>query len=186
MLGEFNTWQDFLQADILDLENLPRRQLKSGKSDVKRRLSPEIKNFCSRNFSGMTDSKLSLLYEDIKAFRGLEIPLKEFEEKYARVKRRVLKGNPAHLTITISLWGLKFRFPEDEFAKNLSFALQLIIQARQEIIDYEKASHRKLEEDNVKVAASLRKETFAAHSIVLFCFNLSNTFAKNSVERAIV
>ncbi|WP_420643807.1 hypothetical protein [Candidatus Leptofilum sp.] len=105
MLGQFNTWQEFLKADVLDLENLPRRQLKSGKTDVKRRLSPEIKGFCSRNFRGMTKSKLSLLYEDIKAFRGLEIPLKEFEKNYARVNRKVLKGNPAHLTVSISLWG---------------------------------------------------------------------------------
>ncbi len=114
MLGEINTWQEFLQADVLELENLPRRQLRSGKSDVKKRLTPEIKKFYSRNFSRMTNSKLSLLYEDIKAFRGLEIPLKEFEEKYASVKPSVLKGNPAHLTVTISLWGLQFKFPEDE------------------------------------------------------------------------
>lgn len=48
MLGEFNSWQEFLEADVLDLENLPRRQLKSGKTDVKRRLYSEIKSFCSK------------------------------------------------------------------------------------------------------------------------------------------
>ena len=176
MLGEFNTWQDFLQADVLELEDLPRRQLKSGKSDVKRRLSPEIKNFCSRNFSGMTDSKLSLLYEDIKAFRGLEIPLKEFEEKYARVKRRVLKGNPAHLTITISLWGLKFRFPEDVLAKNVSSALELIVQAQLGLKKHKKSTHRELEKEKSQVAQLMRQNNFAAHSVVLFCFNLMEAY----------
>ncbi len=176
MLGEFNTWQEFLQADVIELESLPRRQLKSGKSDVKKRLAPEIKNFCSKNFSGMTDSKLSLLYEDIKAFRGLEIPLKEFEEKYAHVKRNVLKGNPAHLTIVISLWGLQFRFPEDELTKNLLFALQLIVQAQKDIKDYKKARHQRLEKERDQVSSLLRQNIFAAHSAVLFCFNLIEAY----------
>ncbi|MFN8459315.1 MAG: hypothetical protein U0401_32465, partial [Anaerolineae bacterium] len=53
MLGEFDSWHTFLQADAIALENLPRRQLKSGRADVKARLSTEIKLFCSRNFQGM-------------------------------------------------------------------------------------------------------------------------------------
>ena len=62
MLGEFDNWLDFLHADILDLENLPRRNLKSGSADVKNRLSSEIKNFCAQNFRGMDEKKLSELY----------------------------------------------------------------------------------------------------------------------------
>jgi hypothetical protein len=71
MLGEFDNWHAFLQADAIDLENLPHRRLKAGRADVKTRLSTEIKNFCSRNFQGMSETKLSRLYEEIKAFRGL-------------------------------------------------------------------------------------------------------------------
>jgi len=28
LLGDLNDWQDYLQADVVNLENLPRRQLK--------------------------------------------------------------------------------------------------------------------------------------------------------------
>ena len=83
-----NTWQEFLEADVLDLESLPRRQLKSGKIDVSNRLSPEISRFCSKNFRGMTESKLSTLYEDIKAFRGLEIPLLDLNPSFTVTERQ--------------------------------------------------------------------------------------------------
>jgi|GEM_PF-1602636 len=80
MLGDFDTWQDFLQADMHILENIPRRNLKSGKFDVQQRLSPEIERFCNQNFQEMTESNFSKLYEDVKAFRGIEMPLSEFEK----------------------------------------------------------------------------------------------------------
>lgn len=34
MLGKIQNWEEFLQSDSVDYENLPRRQLKSGKSDI--------------------------------------------------------------------------------------------------------------------------------------------------------
>lgn len=176
MLGDFDTWQEFLHADVVELTSLPRRQLRSGKIDVERRLAPEIKNFCSRNFIGMTDSKLSLLYEDIKAFRGIEIPLRDFEEKYARVKRKVLKGNPAHLTVKISLWGLQFKFPEDTLSKSLSVALDLIVQAQKELGKYRKSFHRNLTKNREEIAMWIRQSDFAAQSAVLVCFNLLEAY----------
>ena len=58
MLGELKDWQQFIDADQMDLSSLPRRQLKSGAADVKERLSGEIRKFCNRNFHGITDSTL--------------------------------------------------------------------------------------------------------------------------------
>ena len=85
MLGQINNWKEFLEVDTIDLENLPRKRLKAGLADVKSRLSNEVKSFNHKNFIGMSEDKFSLLYEDIKAYRGLEISLKEFEQKYASV-----------------------------------------------------------------------------------------------------
>jgi hypothetical protein len=83
MLGETRHWVEFLEADQLDLSALPRRQLKPGKVDVKKRLSAELERFCGKNFKGMTQQGLSNMYEDIKAFRGMEMPLSEFERRFA-------------------------------------------------------------------------------------------------------
>lgn len=176
MLGEFNTWQEFLEADTLDIEDLPRRQLKSGLYDVRERLSPTIKYFCTKNFQGMDEKKLSLLYEDIKAFRGLEIPLEEFEKKYAPVRRKVLKGSPIHLTVVISLWGLQFRFPEAELANDLASAIKIAYETQDQMRKYKRKSHRKLEEDRSLIALLVRQNNFAARSIILCSFNLMEAY----------
>lgn len=176
MLGELKSWQEFLRADIDDLENLPRRRLKSGVSDIKRRLSPEIRRFCSRNFRGMTERKLSMLYEDIKAFRGLEMPLPEFEEKFASVRPEVLKGNPKHLTITFSLWGLQFKFPEDELSKDLLQSLELLFEASSELQIHRKRTHSQIESDRQILRVLVRKREFSARSTVINCFNLMEAY----------
>lgn len=124
----------------------------------------------------MTESKLSLLYEDIKAFRGLEIPLKEFEKKFARVNPKVLKGNPAHLTLSFSLWGLQFKFPEDELSKDIVTSLQLIVQAQENLKKYRKAKHVDVEKNREKIAHSIRQNTFASHSTILFSFSLIESY----------
>lgn len=82
MLGELHTWDQFHVADIVDLISLPRRNLKAARVDCKKRLSPEIEDFCSKNFHEMDERKLSLLYEEIKAYQGLELPLSEFEKSF--------------------------------------------------------------------------------------------------------
>lgn len=176
MLGKLSSWHEFLEADAIDLENLPRRYLKSAVFDVKGRLSREIRMFCSKNFLNMDEQKLSLLYEDIKAYRGLELPLKEFEAKFATVRRDILKGNPAHLTIVISLWGLQFMFPEDELAKDLVTALHLIATSQNELNQFIHKNHAELEARRMEVATLIRKKMFAVRSAVLCCFNLMEAY----------
>ena len=61
MLGELRTWQEFLEADTVDLVQLPRRQLQALRADVKTRLSREIETFCSRNFQSMNIPRNSSL-----------------------------------------------------------------------------------------------------------------------------
>ena len=50
MLGEFDSWEDYLKPAITDYGSLPRKQLKAGHADVKKRLQKEIDAFYSRNF----------------------------------------------------------------------------------------------------------------------------------------
>lgn len=176
MLGKLNSWEKFLEPDIVDLEKLPRRQLKSGVSDINERLLPEIEEFCRRNFHDMDVQKLSLLYEEIKEFRGIESPLKEFEKKYGKIRREVLKGNPNHLTLSISLWGLKFQFPEDEITKDILTALDIVVQSQDQIKNYKGVSHRKLEANINHIASLMRQEKFSSRSIVLSCFNLIEAY----------
>jgi len=176
MLGELHTWHQFLEADTVDLVSLPRRNLKAALADVRRRLSLEIKNFCSKNFQDMDERMLSLLYEEIKAYRGLELPLSEFEKKFSAVRREVLKGSPAHATVCISLWGLQFRFPEDELAKDLISALHLISETHIELNHYRAKPHAELDKRKAEIASLMRRKMFAVRSAVLCCFNLMEAY----------
>ena len=113
MLGEMSNWQEFLEPGAIELESLPRRILKAGSKDVRGRVSKEVKKSCERNFKNLTEAKLDLLYEDVKAFRGLEMPVKAFEEKDGKVCRKVLKDAPSHSTVEAYFNGLAWDFAQD-------------------------------------------------------------------------
>ena len=176
MLGEFTNWVDFLKADSDELESLPRHQLKSALADVKKRLSGEIKKFSAKNFEDLTADDLDILYEDIKAFRGIEVPLKDFEEKYSKIHPSALKGYPSHSTVVISLWGLQFKFPEDFLAKDLFEALSIVISSHEDLEKFRKSSHRKLVQDKKDISDVIRKESYSSRSVIICCFNLIEAY----------
>lgn len=164
LLGELRDWSEFLAAETDDLEGLPRRMLKAGKSDIRRRLSPEINRFCSKNFVGMDLPKLGRLYEKIKAHRGLEMPLAEFEAEFAEVRDIVLQGQPRHATVVMSLWGLQFKYPEHMLARDISEALTLLRQAEEILKKYKNCSHPSLLENRDQVSSALRLESFSSRA----------------------
>lgn len=176
MLGEVKNWQEFMEADRIDLKNLPRRQLKSGKSDIQKRLAPELTAFCAKNFHGMDVPKLSQLYEEIKASRGLEIPLQEFNSRFAPVRKEVLRGNPAHLTLAISLWGLQMKFPEDELSKDVAQALEMAKSAEKCLADHEKKSHAQRRLNRPEIQSLLKEKLLGSRSALIACFNLMEAY----------
>lgn len=72
--------------------------------------------------------------------------------------------------------GSTIQISEDELAKNLLSALQLIVQTQKEIKIYKKTTHQKLEKDRIQVSSLIRKNTFAAHSAILFCYSLMEAY----------
>jgi hypothetical protein len=135
-----------------------------------------LKKFCSKNFEGMDERKLSDLYEEIKTFRGLESPLEEFEQRFASIKREILQGRPRHLTVCVSLWGLQFKFPEEELTKDLIEAIQANAEATTKLEDYENESHLKLKQDRNLINSLIRKRSFVSRTIVINCFNLMEAY----------
>jgi len=176
MLGELTNWNEFLAADTLVLEDLPRRQLKTGRSDVKMRLKSEIKDFCNKNFRGLDVSKLSSMYEAIKAHRGLEMPLQEFESSFAYVLPGLLHGSPRHLTVSISLWGFQLKFPEDDLAKDIREAIALIIGAKSHLVPYENKTHAELLRNRDQLQVHISQVLFAARAALVASFNLMEAY----------
>jgi hypothetical protein len=176
MLGEIHDWNEFLQADILELESLPRRALKSGRRDVQGRLRPEIRSFCRKNFIDMSENKLLLLYEEIKAFRGLEMPLAGFERRYSKIQEGVLTGNPEYLTISISLWGLQFKTPEYCFSSDLISAIGLIAESDAALRAFETEGYSRSKTDRDKIRSYVRRVQFATRAAVFTSFNLLEAY----------
>lgn len=176
LLGEFHDWSQFLSPETDDLERLPRRMLKAGKVDVQKRLSKEIRRFCEQNFIGMDIPKLSKLYEEIKAHRGLEMPLTEFEATFATVKDRVLRGSPRHATVVISLWGLQFKYPEHMLARDIAEALTLLARAEKILKGHEDKSHQSVVREREQVGSAIALENFSCRACLLACANLIEAF----------
>ena len=163
MLGKVNDWEEFLKPSTTDYTKLTRDQLRSGYIDVKSRLQKEIETFYSKNFVQLEKKKIIVLYDDIVSQRGLQVPLMEFEERYGKVNRVVLKKNPAHLTVSITLWGLKFLFPEDLLAKDILAALEILKESKEKTMGY-------------KSLPDIRRIEFAQRAIVLSSFNLMESY----------
>jgi hypothetical protein len=176
LLGRFQNWPQFLSLETENLEKLPRRMLRSGKADIKERLSREISKFCEHNFVNMDIAKLNQLYEEIMVRRGLEIPLPEFEARFAKVKDHVLMGQPRHATVVVSLFGLQFKYPEDILAKDIAEALALLCQAESMLEKYKNNSHQDVLSKRDEISSALRLQSFSCHACILSCFNLIEAF----------
>lgn len=176
MQNKIQNWEEFLEPSTIDYAGLPRKQLKSGNYDIKKRLKSELNSFFKKNFQGFTEKKLAKLYEDIKANRGLEMPLKDFGNKYGKVNPAVLKGNPTHLTVYISLWGLQFLFPEDLLSKDIITALSILQASEKKLLPFENKLHKELSPKKDVIAEEVRKKEFAQRTLILACFNLIESF----------
>lgn len=176
MLGKTRSWQEFLEADSIDLEKLPRRKLKGGYADIKARVSKEIEKFCRENFQGMTERTLSDLYEEIKAHRGLEIPLQEFENRYARIRPKALRDAPRHSTIALSLWGLQFRFPEYDLSNDVKESVDLAVTCADGLKRYRRMSHSKVRSEKDEISFLHRRMLYASRTCILSCFSLVEAY----------
>ncbi len=101
------------------------------------------------------------MYEDIKAHRGLEIPFKDFENKYGKVNPAVIKGNPVHLTDVISLWGLQFLFPEDILTKDIIVALDILHKSKAELGKFKDKPRQQLSASQHQIKEAIRQKEFA-------------------------
>lgn len=176
MDGQIGDWLEFLEPDLVDLEALPRSALKVGQYDVKRRVSKDIKKFCEVNFDGMTEETLNFLYEDIKSLRGLELSLDDFQNKYARIKRKTLAGIPSHSTVRISLWGLRFEYPEHHLADDITIALANAIEYDKILNSWQGKQHLNLRNQESEIAQKVRLQKFYSRMTILTCFNLVEAY----------
>ncbi len=174
--GQLSSWQQFLAIDSMDLESMPRRNLKSGHHDVKKRLSRDIQDFCSKNFKDMTSRKLSTLYEAVKSNRGLEMPLQQFEEEFSPISAKALIGHPKHATVVISLWGLQFMYPEHYFSEDIRESLTRARSLSDQLRHHADLPHAQVKHERQTIADLIRGQQFSSRTCLLSCFNLIEAY----------
>lgn len=172
MLGEISSWQEFLEPDMVDYVQLPRKKLKSGKYDIQTNLKQRIDSFCKSNFPEMTQSKLVSLYNELKAHRNLEIPYLEFCKKYSTINRFYEKGYPDYSTVCISLWGLQYRFPEHDFSNDMVIAIEQLLEAEEEIENYRGFEYNLIKNKKKELAHLIRKSESSKRQIMQTAFSL--------------
>lgn len=91
-------------------------------------------------------------------------------------KGAVLRGNPAHLTVSISLWGLQFKIPEEELAQDVMEAAGIGANAQEQLKHFESISHVELLQNRSAIGTLIRQKLFAARSALIACFNLMEAY----------
>jgi len=119
---------------------------------------------------------LSQIFDEIKTSHGLELPLHEFESRFAELREEVLLGNPAHLTLSISLWGMQFKYPEDELAKDVAEAIEIAENAEKQLMDYEKNTHFQHRLNRTEIKTLVRQKLFGSRAALIACFNLIEAY----------
>lgn len=124
----------------------------------------------------MTQDKLSALYEDIKSSRGLEMPLKEFQDAYACIKPNALRGNPLHSTVHISIFGLGFEFPEKYLTDDITVAVEMALREDEELKAWRSKSEAVRTAAKPKIGKTVRHLKFYSRMAVLSCFNVVEAY----------
>lgn len=180
LLGEFQSWDDFWAASGRPLSSIPRRNLKGGVADVRKRVKKEIEDFCRKNFKEMSVEKLEQLFLDIEELiRGhgaASLPLVDFEHRYgipyARLERRV----PRHAFVHISLWGLNYWFPEDKISKDLIQSLRVFREADRKIHSLSAQKFSDLVQQRADVANAVGAREFSLRNCLLNSFALMEAY----------
>ncbi len=81
-----------------------------------------------------------------------------------------MKNIPRHSTVRISLWGLLFIFPEDQFSKDIVQSFKSAKTTKNELSKYKAYKHSRLKREQNQLAELLREHGVACRSCFLACF----------------
>lgn len=165
MLGEFHEWESFSKAGSMPPGSRRLRRAQ-GRHD-RATLRPEIDSFCRKNFNGMSIQALSCLFERIQEGLGIRMPLVDFEAEFAPFRAPTIGSTPRHATVSISLWGLQFEFPEDHFAKDIRHAYTIADDTSAELRRLKSLTQQAARKRKDEISKLIQNNNFAKRVIVV-------------------
>jgi hypothetical protein len=177
MMGELNGPMKWISSD--QFIHKTRQEIKERRGVLRKHLRKEIAKFCRNNFADINPKTLGCFYEPLYAHgSSWRLPMLEFIELLGCPKEGVLKGAPLHSTIALSPWGLQTEFPEMHLIKDLSVALNSLLETEDKLDKLKPVRWHNAKENDVRsvVADLQRQAAFLRRMCVLSCFNLVEAY----------
>jgi hypothetical protein len=183
--GKVDTWKDFLRnTEAEDLVRQERRRLRLESATAGSRAKKLVEGFNAFFFDGATEAVYESLFNEIKAGipLGLRMPICEFEKGFVPLRREVDKGRdqgrPFHATISITLLGLKYEYPEWHFANDIATALAEARELDRELKPFSAADEldRSLKRKWLEAEPLARRQKALLRWCITACFSLLEAY----------
>lgn len=187
LMGEFETWEHFEQERERAGEIVNRRIARSVSSQIGRTyrdLSKETKKFISENFEQCDYDDFARLCDEIQTNRGLYMRLDEYSKTFFPLSKHIRDRFPFHAHVAISLYGLRFEFPEHHFLKDLDVSFDQLADVRSRLAKLlpDQVAHKGRRSD---VADLVSRDKFLSRSIISASFSLVEAFLSGIFYTAI-
>lgn len=177
--GKVDTWEAFLhETDPADVARLDRNRLRQQAATAKQRVRKLVVGFSRFFFAGATEGVFEALFQEIKSGipLGLRMPMSDFEARFAPVRRETSKGRdqerPFHATISITLLGLRYQYPEWHFANDIVMATAEARELSQALARFSGAFDPTLKKDWVQSQDVARRQAAVCRWGIVACSSL--------------
>jgi len=179
MIGDFHNWVSFSSERSRASEILNRRVARHVFSQLPisyRETQARLSEFIHSNFVNCTAEQLAKICDSVQPSEGgLNIGIIEFERNFVQIDDHVEISCPFHSNVSISLWGLKFEFPEHHFLNDLEWSLTETVQAERDANEL-LTSVVSVKDAPAKAAAIATAQKAASRSTISVCYNLLEAY----------
>lgn len=181
--GKVDDWETFLRdTDPAEVLGLDRTRLRRQAGAAKQRVSKLVVGFSRFFFVGATEGVFHALFDEIKAGipLGLHMPMHDFEARFAPVRRESSKGRdqerPFHATISITLLGLQYEYPEWHFANDVAMAMAEARELNQTLAPFSGTFDPKLKAKWIEVQPLAKREAAVLRWCIVGCSSLVEAY----------
>jgi hypothetical protein len=178
LMGDFDDWRAFGKERTTAGQIANRKAARSVSAQIGRSyrtLSSEVKKFIDENFPDCTFEKLADLCDRVQLGSGIYLSLRDFEEGFFPISKQVTDRVPLYAHVSVTLFGLRFEFPEHHFIKDLEAALDDLYETNVHIIRF-RTQPKVDKKDRPEVARLVGRQKFLCRSIISTAFSLVEAF----------
>lgn len=178
LMGNFDNWETFeiereTARQICNHQMARRVSAQIGRSYIELRCATQ--DFISENFEHCDYGDLAKLCDAVPIGLGLYEPIDDFERNFLKLAERHKSRVPIYAHVSISIWGLRFEFPEHHFLRDLESGLADLKEIKSRLQKFENREvEPKLYHDEVRDLVG--RQRFLSRSVISAAFSLVEAF----------